>query len=734
MNIIGNRELKRVISIILSIMLIFTTVPVLAEEQLPGTDGVIYINVLEKLEENFANADKITITLIGSDNTEYTGTASESWHVSGYKFTNLKYPETYTIHYEIDDQYTLDPDVHIGVDNFRIIENNMKYYLEDDIEMTLMMMVKLSKDADKTIPVVVEEVIETGGTINLTDNVTGYTDNDGNPKVFEGEQPTITDITQDGMVDVDTPGEYKGTVKIVYPDGSEEEVTVPIIVKKPATQTDAEKYDPKGQDINVKVNETPNAEDGISNKSDLPQGTTYNFKGTVDTATPGEKEATIIVTYPDKSTDEVIIKVMVTEEEQEQSGEPIVDDIHQGDKVITGEGEPGSTITVTIPGVDKPIETIVDKDGNWTVDIPTDAPVEKGDKITVTQTEDGKNESKPVIKTVLGEETPEPGQSATPTINKLVEGDKVVNGTGVPGATIKVTLPDGTVKNAEVNKDGKWTVATDKPLKKGEEVKAVQLVQRLKESKPASRIVVAKSTYVKPIYHGGSTVVKKDDKVEPVKPVTKELFHFAYVNGYPNGTFRPNGNITRGEVAMIFARLSVEGMNVPAVYTDKYSDVNGEQWYADAISYMSTKGVLTGYPDGSFKPEAPITRAELAAIVTRYNDAVGTGQAIVFSDVLDSHWASENIARASQNSWITGYPDGTFKPDQAITRAETVTMTNKMLDRFADESFVNSNTALLNNYTDISGHWAFFQIHEASNSHYYVRNNDNSETWKRIEK
>lgn len=147
---------------------------------------------------------------------------------------------------------------------------------------------------------------------------------------------------------------------------------------------------------------------------------------------------------------------------------------------------------------------------------------------------------------------------------------------------------------------------------------------------------------------------------------------------------------------------------------------------------MSTKDVLKGYPDGTFKPDAQITRAELAAIVTRYDQQAWAGQAVNFNDVAPDHWAAGNITRASQNGWVTGYPDGSFKPNQAITRAETVTMVNRMLERYADELYIAAYPTVVKQYSDISGHWAFYQMHEASNSHYYQRNVDKTETWSNV--
>lgn len=156
--------------------------------------------------------------------------------------------------------------------------------------------------------------------------------------------------------------------------------------------------------------------------------------------------------------------------------------------------------------------------------------------------------------------------------------------------------------------------------------------------------------------------------------------HFAYVIGYPDGTVHPNGQITRAEVATIFFRLLRDEVRDGAFTTsNSYSDVAYGKWYNNPISTMSALGIITGYPDGTFKPNKPITRAEFAAIAARF-DETQSGKSATFSDVI-GHWAAKEIGIAYYNDWIKGYPDGTFKPDQNITRAEAMTLINRVLER-----------------------------------------------------
>jgi uncharacterized repeat protein (TIGR02543 family) len=211
-------------------------------------------------------------------------------------------------------------------------------------------------------------------------------------------------------------------------------------------------------------------------------------------------------------------------------------------------------------------------------------------------------------------------------------------------------------------------------------------------------------------------------------PALDKVNHFAYMQGYPDKTFGPQKNMTRAEVTVMFARLLVEKMDVDKQYPSQFSDVNPAKWYANAIGYMEQFGIITGYSDGTFRPDAQITRAEFAAIASRFDELV-TGESIIFTDVTDDYWARDYIASAAAKGWIKGYPDGTFKPGNYITRAEVVSLVNRMLERYSDSSYVDNNTDTLNQYVDLtSRHWAYYDIMEATNSHDYEKDSD-SETW-----
>ncbi|BBI31186.1 NHL domain-containing protein [Cohnella abietis] len=206
--------------------------------------------------------------------------------------------------------------------------------------------------------------------------------------------------------------------------------------------------------------------------------------------------------------------------------------------------------------------------------------------------------------------------------------------------------------------------------------------------------------------------------------------HFAYMLGYPDKTFGPEKNMTRAEATAMFARLLVKKMDVNKEYPTSFKDVAGTKWYANAIGYMEQYGIINGYLDGTFKPEAPITRAEFASIASRFDKLI-TGEPSTFSDVADNYWAKDNISFAAAKGWVKGYPDGAFKPNNNITRAEVVSLVNRMLERYSDKGYVDSNKNVLKQYVDLkNNYWAYYDIMEASNEHNYEKSL-NSETWSR---
>lgn len=208
--------------------------------------------------------------------------------------------------------------------------------------------------------------------------------------------------------------------------------------------------------------------------------------------------------------------------------------------------------------------------------------------------------------------------------------------------------------------------------------------------------------------------------------------HFAYIVGYGNGEVRPQNNITRAEVATIFFRLLTDDVrDENLTKTNRYSDVAATSWYNTAVSTLSSMGIITGYPDGTFRPNAAITRAEFAAITARF-DNDGDKTAAKFSDIA-THWAKDEISIAYNNGWITGYPDGTFGPQRDITRAETMTLVNRVLNRQpeTEEDLLPNMTVWTDNANPNA--WYYLAVQEATNSHYYkFKTNSKYEKWTEL--
>ena len=197
--------------------------------------------------------------------------------------------------------------------------------------------------------------------------------------------------------------------------------------------------------------------------------------------------------------------------------------------------------------------------------------------------------------------------------------------------------------------------------------------------------------------------------------------HFAYIIGYPDGTVQPNGQITRAEATTIFFRLlTEESRSANLTKTNGYTDVAFDAWYNTAVSTMTKAGIVDGYPDGTFRPDAPITRAEMAKIISLFAKLDKSESR--FSDIA-GHWAEAYIRLAAGNGWIAGYPDGTFGPQRNITRAETATMINRVLDRVPSEESHLLSRGVMQIWPDANpGDWFYLAMQEATNSHDYERN------------
>lgn len=211
-------------------------------------------------------------------------------------------------------------------------------------------------------------------------------------------------------------------------------------------------------------------------------------------------------------------------------------------------------------------------------------------------------------------------------------------------------------------------------------------------------------------------------------PELNKTDHFAYISGYEDDTFRPDTTIRRGEVAAIFARLMTDSMNTDKTYTPSFPDLTPDMYFYSQVGYLEKYGIITGYEDGTFRPWENVTRTEFSVIASKFAELIET-EDNVFSDVDDDFWGKPFILLAHKNGWVNGYEDGTFKPNASITRAEVVSIVNRMLERSCDIGFAQSNADKMKAFGDVSAsHWAYNDILEAANGHLYTAE-DGSEVW-----
>lgn len=298
---------------------------------------------------------------------------------------------------------------------------------------------------------------------------------------------------------------------------------------------------------------------------------------------------------------------------------------------------------------------------------------------------------------VNGTYTSDSSYSMIPVVNNVSAGAKFVRGNAGAYADVTVYDSNGTrLGGASAGSTGIFNISLNRELKAGETIKV-----EAKESGKTSR-----STEVK--------IAGQEAKV------AAKVNSPSYIAGYPDGTFKPGKEVTRAEAVRMFVTLVNEGKELPKNPTTKFKDANNK-WYSDEINFAVSKGFISGYSDGTFKPNQGITRAEFAQMIAVFVKDGYPGSSN-FKDV-KGHWASNAIDQLYGNKKIKGFPDGTFKPDQKLTRAEAVTVLNSVFGRNTKStSFANVNTNSLKKFSDVPmSHWAYYQILDASNGHNAVK-------------
>ena len=502
----------------------------------------------------------------------------------------------------------------------------------------------------------------------------------------------------------------------------------------------ADRYTPSYTEADAQAGtQTTITRPGFTNKAgqvgNAPNGTTFKLgqgapTGATIDANTGEVKYTptdadagktitipVVVKYSDGSSETVNATVQVAPKTGQE----------------TGINVPNSPITVDnakalSPENKKAVEEAVKK-ANPT--LPEGATIEVGDDGAVTVKDKGGKVlgTIPAERTVaqdankLGVKAPTPVEVADP--NHLTEAEKQAvekairdaNPNLPTDATIKVA-DDGTV--TVTTKDGKTATLTPSQTVKGK----TQGPER-PEAGRGSWFFFGNGGF------GGTSqgLVQKE-----TKQVTERGRHQAYMYGYTDGTFRPDANITRSEAAAMIARL--KGYDLSDKTAPKFSDTK-VGWFKAAINAVFKNGLMKGYQDGSFRPNEKITRAEFAQMIKNIDQA--NGAVASFKDV-KGHWAEAAINQAYGNGRIKGYPDGTFKPDAPISRAEAVTIANSLFERSVDNSGLKEkleNPTMISKFKDVNNtHWAFYEIMEATNSHEFERREKGRvvEDWLEIDK
>ena len=292
---------------------------------------------------------------------------------------------------------------------------------------------------------------------------------------------------------------------------------------------------------------------------------------------------------------------------------------------------------------------------------------------------------------------------------------------------VKVTDKDGKTVSVTKSVDSKGNITVTLPTGKviDSENYYTVTVTDSKGAAKADTIVILKDR------NNGTATGITDENGMLTLPAKE---HKAYIVGYPDGTFRPDGDMSRAEAAAIFARLISEEKGESINGKPSFADVNSNEWYGAYIGYLEKYNIIKGYTDGTFKPNASVTRAEFVAMAVRYyslfNEVKTSGYTVKYTDVTSDYWAYSDIAIAKNIGWLNGYSDGSFRGDNDITRAEVVTVVNRATGRVADKEYVKDNFTKLNRFTDVtdSSMWYFFDVVESCNDHMAVTA-ENSEIW-----
>ena len=404
------------------------------------------------------------------------------------------------------------------------------------------------------------------------------------------------------------------------------------------------------------------------------------------------------------------------------------------------EDKPGADVTTTYKVLVNDTKGVIGdalvkiEDGKVTVTLPDGKTLTTSNQTTVTVKDNEDKAVKGVSVTIKDETTSKSGTTdanGKVTLPVKSSGGGSYSGGGGGGGSYSST----TIK--VVDKDGK-TVSVSRSTATNKTTLTLPAGKNLLKDDNYYEITVTSGSKAKADY----TIVLKDRNGNEVTGVTDDdgkitlpgVEHKSYIFGYPDGTFRPNGNMTRSEAAAIFARLIAEAKGETISGKSSFKDVESDEWYASYVAYLEKYDVIKGYSDKTFRADNQVTRAEFVAMSVRYydlfEDVPSVANTTKYTDVASNYWAVKEISVAKEIGWLNGYADGTFRGDNEITRAEAVTVINRATGRTPDKEHINENYTKLNRFTDVTDNtaWFFYDCMEACNTHLGAATSD-GENW-----
>ena len=475
----------------------------------------------------------------------------------------------------------------------------------------------------------------------------------------------------------------------------------------------------------------------------LVEGEKVTAEQTEPDKKPATEEATIAKAQEEPQTGKTAIdengkKAVNPTDEKQGTGVKVTN--KDDDTKISAKDEDGNKVPVEINETTGEIEVTPGTDVDGPITVTVEDPDLDGGKKDITIDVNGHKAGQDDNKNG----TPDPNATSVDDSNvKPVKPTNDSQDTGIdvknPGTDTKVSAKDEDGKNvpAEIdsrgnvivtpgtNVDGPITVTISDPdLRHDRKITVPVIGHRAdRDDNGSNKGNSGNSHWFVPVNPGWSSA---DNKVDTKDQKHETAIHKLYIYGYEDNTFRPEGNMTRAEAAAMIARL--QGLDLSNSARPNFIDVRSG-WYNAVVNAVVNAGYMKGYPDGTFRPNDKITRAEFAQMIKAI-DKANTGMA-PFADA-KGHWAEAAINQAYGNKRITGYPDGTFRPNNNITRAEAVTVFNKLYDRSVGLTGLRDVLTGIVPFNDVNAsHWAYYDIIEASNTHTFYRTEKGQvpETW-----